>query len=155
MTVPAVEVSGLEVHRGRRPVVNGMSFTVCPGTVIGLLGPSGSGKTMMREGVSGTLERLLSTPFHKLDLLFGYAVALATLAVVQACVATVVAYGLLGLRSQGAVPTVLVLAVATAILGSCAGLFTSVFARSEFEALQFAPDGGFSSGAAVRADLAA
>jgi ABC-2 type transport system permease protein len=94
---------------------------------------------MLRERVSGTLERLLSTPLHKLDLLFGYAVAFGILATVQAMLATAVAYGLLGLRSQGQVGTVLLIAVSTAILGSCTGLFTSAFARTEFQALQFTP----------------
>ncbi|MEV6774050.1 ABC transporter permease [Nocardia sp. NPDC051030] len=94
---------------------------------------------MLRERVSGTLERLLSTPLHKLDLLFGYALAFAILATAQASVATAVAYGLLGLRSQGAIGTVLLIAICSAILGSCTGLFTSAFARTEFQALQFAP----------------
>lgn len=94
---------------------------------------------MLRERVGGTLERLLSTPLHKLDLLFGYATAFAALATVQAALATTVAYGLLGLRSQGHVATVLLIAVSSAILGSCTGLFTSAFARTEFQALQFTP----------------
>jgi ABC-2 type transport system permease protein len=94
---------------------------------------------MLRERVGGTLERLLSTPLHKLDLLCGYAVAFAVLATGQAILATAVAYGLLGLRSQGHLTTVLLIAVATAILGSCTGLFTSAFARTEFQALQFTP----------------
>ncbi|MCU1646736.1 MAG: antibiotic transporter permease [Nocardia sp.] len=94
---------------------------------------------MLRERVSGTLERLLSTPLHKLDLLFGYAIAFAALAAVQACVACTVAYGLLGLRTQGNIATVLLIAVSTAILGCCTGLLTSAFARTEFQALQFMP----------------
>ncbi|WP_405494412.1 ABC transporter permease [Nocardia sp. NBC_00511] len=94
---------------------------------------------MLRERVSGTLERLLSTPLHKLDLLFGYALAFAALAAVQAGVACAVAYGLLGLRTQGAVVTVLLIAISTAILGCCTGLLTSAFARTEFQALQFMP----------------
>ncbi|WP_067902714.1 ABC transporter permease [Nocardia vaccinii] len=94
---------------------------------------------MLRERVSGTLERLLSTPLHKLDLLFGYAIAFAGLAAVQAAIATAVAYGALGLRSQGHILTVLLIAVAAAVLGCCLGLFTSAFARTEYQALQFAP----------------
>ncbi|WP_433733923.1 ABC transporter permease [Nocardia sp. CA-129566] len=94
---------------------------------------------MLRERVSGTLERLLSTPLQKLDLLFGYAVAFAALAAVQACIAAAVAYGLLGLRTQGNIATVLLIGVSTAILGCCTGLLTSAFARTEFQALQFLP----------------
>ncbi|MFF2554434.1 ABC transporter permease [Nocardia sp. NPDC058058] len=94
---------------------------------------------MLRERVSGTLERLLSTPLHKLDLLFGYAIAFAALAAVQASIACAIAYGLLDLRTQGNIATVLLIAVSTAILGCCTGLLTSAFARTEFQALQFMP----------------
>jgi ABC-2 type transport system permease protein len=94
---------------------------------------------MLRERVSGTLERLLSTPVHKLDLLFGYGIAFAMVAVVQATIATAVSYLLLGLRSQGSPAVVIVIAAATAVLGSSTGLLTSAFARTEFQALQFMP----------------
>jgi ABC-2 type transport system permease protein len=39
---------------------------------------------MLRERVTGTLERLMTTPLAKLDLLLGYAIAFALLAAVQA-----------------------------------------------------------------------
>lgn len=94
---------------------------------------------MLRERTTGTLERLLSMPLHKLDLLLGYGIAFALVAMVQAAVAATVAYGLLGLQTQGAVAVVLLIVVATAVLGSSTGLFTSAFARTEFQALQFAP----------------
>jgi ABC-2 type transport system permease protein len=94
---------------------------------------------MLRERTSGTLERLLSTPMHKPDLLFGYGAAFALLAVFQASAAASVAYGLLGLRTQGSAWTVVLIAIFTAVLGSSTGLLTSAFARTEFQALQFGP----------------
>lgn len=94
---------------------------------------------MVRERINGTLERLLSMPIHKLDLLFGYGLAFACVAVLQASVAASVAYGVLGLHTQGRVTVVLLVAIAAAVLGSSTGLFTSAFARTEFQALQFAP----------------
>ncbi len=42
---------------------------------------------MLRERTSGTLERLLTTPIGKLDLLFGYGIAFGMAATVQAAVA--------------------------------------------------------------------
>lgn len=42
---------------------------------------------MLRERTSGTLERLLTTPLGKLDLLFGYGLAFGLAAAVQASVA--------------------------------------------------------------------
>ena len=57
---------------------------------------------MLRERTTGTLERLLTTPLHKADLLFGYGLAFALLAAVQAGAASALAYGVFGLRTSGA-----------------------------------------------------
>jgi lipopolysaccharide export system ATP-binding protein len=43
--MPLLEVKGLVKCYGRRRVVNGVSFHVEPGEVVGLLGPNGAGKT--------------------------------------------------------------------------------------------------------------
>jgi len=94
---------------------------------------------MLRERTSGTLERLLTTPMHKLDLLLGYGIAFAVTATIQAGVATATAYLLLGLNTQGAWGWVVVVAVGNAVLGMALGLFVSAFARSEFQAVQFMP----------------
>jgi ABC-2 type transport system permease protein len=94
---------------------------------------------MLRERSSGTLERLLSTPMGKLDLLFGYAVAFGLVAAVQAGVVTAVAYWAFDLSVAGGIGLVVVVAVADAILGMALGLFTSAFARTEFQAVQFLP----------------
>src|SRR3712207_1944359 len=56
---------------------------------------------MLRERSSGTLERLLTTPMGRGDLLFGYGIAFGLAAAVQATVATLVATGLLGLETSG------------------------------------------------------
>jgi ABC-2 type transport system permease protein len=94
---------------------------------------------MLRERTSGTLERLLTTPLHKLDLLLGYGIAFALAAALQAGVATATAYLLLGMNTQGAWGWVVGVAVSNAVLGMALGLFVSAFARSEFQAVQFMP----------------
>jgi ABC-2 type transport system permease protein len=94
---------------------------------------------VLRERTSGTLERLMTLPLGKLDVLVGYGLAFALLATAQGLIASGVAFGLLGLDVAGPVWLVIALAVANAVLGMALGLFTSAFARSEFQAVQFLP----------------
>jgi ABC-2 type transport system permease protein len=94
---------------------------------------------MLRERTSGTLERLLTTPIGKLDILLGYGAAFAVAAAVQASVASALAYGLLGLDTVGSPWLVALIVVGNAVLGMALGLFVSAFARSEFQAVQFMP----------------
>jgi ABC-2 type transport system permease protein len=95
--------------------------------------------TMLRERTTGTLERLMTMPLAKIDLLLGYGVAFALVAVVQAGVVSAVAFGGLGLDIDGPVWAVVLLAVGNAVLGMALGLFLSAFARTEFQAVQFMP----------------
>ena len=53
MTNSALEVTGLRVRRGGRPVVRDVSFAVPRGAVTGLLGPSGCGKTTLMRAIVG------------------------------------------------------------------------------------------------------
>jgi ABC-2 type transport system permease protein len=94
---------------------------------------------MLRERTTGTLERLLTTPMGKLDLLFGYGIAFGLAAMAQASVVAGVAYWLLGLDTAGSAGLVLLIAVVNAVLGVALGLFCSAFARTEFQAVQFMP----------------
>jgi ABC-2 type transport system permease protein len=94
---------------------------------------------MLRERTSGTLERLLSTPMGKGDLLTGYALAFGLVAIVQTSVASAVALGPLGLDVRGSAALVVLLAVLDALLGTALGLLLSAFARTEFQAVQFLP----------------
>lgn len=50
---PAILVDRLCVDRGGRPVLDGLSLTVRPGTVTGLLGPSGAGKSTLMRAIVG------------------------------------------------------------------------------------------------------
>jgi ABC-2 type transport system permease protein len=94
---------------------------------------------MLRERTTGTLERLMTMPLAKLDLLGGYGIAFALLATVQALVTSAVAFLLLGLDAAGSAALIIALAVLNAVLGSALGLLASAFAASEFQAVQFMP----------------
>jgi ABC-2 type transport system permease protein len=93
----------------------------------------------LRERTSGTLERLLSMPLGKGDLIAGYALAFGVLAIAQASIATGVAIWLLDLNFAGSPWLLLLIALLDAILGTALGLFVSAFAASEFQVVQFMP----------------
>jgi ABC-2 type transport system permease protein len=95
--------------------------------------------TMLRERTTGTLERLMTLPLSKLDLLAGYGLAFGLVAALQATVTAAVAFGLLGLDVEGSIVVVVLLAVGNALLGMALGLLASAFAQSEFQAVQFMP----------------
>ena len=94
---------------------------------------------MLRERTTGTLERLMTMPLAKLDLLGGYGISFALLATVQALVTSAVAFLALGLDAAGSTWLIIALAVLNAVLGSALGLLASAFAASEFQAVQFMP----------------
>jgi ABC-2 type transport system permease protein len=95
--------------------------------------------TTLRERTTATLERLMTMPIGKLDLLFGYAIAFGLLAAVQVLVATGVSLTWLGLEIDGSVWLLVLIAILDALLGTALGLFVSAFARTEFQAVQFMP----------------
>src|SRR5262245_13513564 len=94
---------------------------------------------MVRERLTGTLERLMTMPLAKADILFGYGAAFAVMAALQAGVISAVAFGLLDLDVAHSAWLVVGLAVANALLGMSLGLFVSAFAATEFQAVQFVP----------------
>ncbi|KZS80063.1 antibiotic ABC transporter permease [Mycobacterium kansasii] len=95
--------------------------------------------TMQRERASGTLERILTTPLRRIDLLAGYGTAFSIAAAAQATLACIVAFWFLGFDTAGSPAWVFVIAIVNAILGVGLGLLCSAFARTEFQAVQFIP----------------
>jgi ABC-2 type transport system permease protein len=95
--------------------------------------------TTLRERTTTTLERLMTLPIGKLDVLFGYAVAFGLVAIIQVAVAAGISVTWLGLDVAGSLWTLLLIAVLDALLGMALGLFVSAFATSEFQAIQFMP----------------
>jgi ABC-2 type transport system permease protein len=91
---------------------------------------------MLRERTSGTLDRLMTQPMSKLDLIFGYALAFCGLAFVQASAVSLVALGLLDVVVAGGTLPVLLTAVLAAFLGMSLGLLVSATATTEFQAVQ-------------------
>lgn len=95
--------------------------------------------TMQRERVSGTLERILTTPLRRFDLLAAYGTAFSVAAAAQATLACLISYVFLGLHTEGSPLWVFAIAIVNAVLGVGLGLLCSAFARTEFQAVQFMP----------------
>lgn len=95
--------------------------------------------TMQRERASGTLERILTTPLRRLDLLGAYGTAFSLAAAAQATLACVVSFWFLGFHTEGSPILVILIAIINAVLGVGLGLLCSAFARTEFQAVQFMP----------------
>lgn len=95
--------------------------------------------TTLRERVTGTLERLLTTPIGKFDIVFGYALAFGLFGAIQSLLTSSVAIFALGLDVVGPQWFFVLVALISTLLGVALGLFVSAFARTEFQAVQFMP----------------
>jgi ABC-2 type transport system permease protein len=94
---------------------------------------------MLRERTTGTLERLMTLPLGKADILFGYGIGFGLLAALQAVVICTVGFVALGLDAPHGAWLIALLAIGNAILGMALGLLASAFAQTEFQAVQFMP----------------
>lgn len=90
------------------------------------------------ERQSGTLERLLTTPMARVDLLGGYALAFTVMTVLQIAATSLVAWWV-GLKVAGPWWALVLVALVSSFLGTALGLLASAFARTEFQAVQFMP----------------
>ncbi|MDO8335868.1 MAG: ABC transporter permease [Candidatus Saccharibacteria bacterium] len=93
----------------------------------------------LRERTTGTLERILTMPIAKSDLIFGYAIAFGLLATIQAVIVSTISLNWLGVDISGPDWMLILIAVIDALLGVSLGLLASAFARTEFQAVQFMP----------------
>lgn len=138
VVVPALLLTLLYFVYDGGPVFDRLALTmlgVLPMLVMFLV----TSVAMLRERTSGTLERLLTTPLHRADLLAGYGIAFALAATVQSVVLVAVSVWFLGLTTAGPIAWALLVAAAAASVGVATGLLASAFARTEFQAVQFMP----------------
>ena len=126
------------VPPGGRPVFDAVGpalLSVLPMTLMFIV----TSVTMLRERSSGTLERLLTTPLSRWNLIASYAAVFGLLSIVQATLLGLTILGPMGVTVEG--PTWLLLGVAllSGLTGMAFGLLASAFARTEFQAVQFMP----------------
>lgn len=94
---------------------------------------------MLRERTTGTLERLLTTPLSRWNLLSSYGLVFGLLGVAQASLLATFVLGVYGVDIEGPIWALLIVALLDALVGVSFGLLASAFARTEFQAVQFMP----------------
>jgi ABC-2 type transport system permease protein len=98
-----------------------------------------TGISFLRERSQGTLERLMASPISKLDVVAGYLLGFLLFAVLQTLILFFYLIYVLDVSFHGALWQIIVFEVIIGILAVCLGIFTSVFARNEFQMVQFIP----------------
>lgn len=126
------------VFEGKRSLFDGVApllLGILPFTMMFIV----TSVAVLRERTSGTLERLLTLPVSRADILVGYAIAFAVLALIQSAIAGFVAIVLLDVAIAGSALALLLIAVLAGTSGMSLGLLFSAFAKNEFQAVQFMP----------------
>src|SRR5205809_300814 len=93
----------------------------------------------LRERGQGTLERLMASPLRRGEIVLGYMLGFTVLALVQAVEVLVFALAVLKIQNHGNVFLIFGMEALMAIAAVNLGIFLSMFARSEFQAVQFIP----------------
>ena len=98
-----------------------------------------SGITFVRERESGTLERLMTTPVHRWQVVGGYTVGFGLFAAAQGIVITLFIKYVLGIAFAGSVLLAILLMSLLSFSAVSAGALVSIFANNEFQVMQFIP----------------
>src|SRR3989475_10379198 len=93
----------------------------------------------LRERGQGTLERLMASPLRRGEIVLGYMLGFTVLALVQAVEVLAFCLLVLHVHNAGNVGLIFVLEALMAIAAVNLGIFLSMFARTEFPAVQFIP----------------
>ncbi|EPD51381.1 DrrB family ABC transporter efflux protein [Paenisporosarcina sp. HGH0030] len=98
-----------------------------------------SGIGLLRERMTGTLERLLSTPIQRWEIVFGYLIGYGLFAIIQTIIVVTYAVNVLDMVLVGSIWHVLVINGLIALVALSLGILLSSFASSEFQMIQFIP----------------
>ena len=98
-----------------------------------------SGISFVRERENGTLERLMSTPVRRWEVVAGYTLGFGIFAAAQSVILTLFTKYVLGLEFAGSVLLAVLIMVLLSFTAVSAGAFVSIFANNEFQVMQFIP----------------
>ncbi|MGN7299782.1 ABC transporter permease [Ferdinandcohnia sp. SAFN-114] len=98
-----------------------------------------SGIGLLKERTTGTLERLLSTPIRRGEIVTAYLVGFGIFAIIQTIIVVFFAITVLDVILVGSLWNVLVINLLLALVALSLGILLSAFAASEFQMVQFIP----------------
>jgi ABC-2 type transport system permease protein len=95
--------------------------------------------SFLRERSQGTLERLMASPLRRGEIVIGYMLGFTVLALIQAVEVLVFSLYVIRVHNQGNVLLIFGFETLMALSAVNLGIFLSMFARTEFQAVQFIP----------------
>ncbi|HXI95615.1 MAG TPA: ABC transporter permease, partial [Candidatus Acidoferrum sp.] len=95
--------------------------------------------SFLNERSQGTLERLMASPLRRGEIVVGYMLGFTVLALVQSVEVLVFSLAVLQVHNSGSVVLIFGIEALMAIAAVNLGIFLSMFARTEFQAVQFIP----------------
>jgi ABC-2 type transport system permease protein len=98
-----------------------------------------TGISVLRERSQGTMERLMASPISRLDVVAGYLLGFLLFALMQTLIIFFYMAYVLDISFQGELWQILIFQVLIGIGAVCLGTFFSIFARNEFQIMQFIP----------------
>lgn len=98
-----------------------------------------SGIGLLKERITGTLERILATPIRRWEIVAAYLVGFGIFAVIQTIIVVFYSITVLDMVMAGSVWHVIVINLLLALVALSLGILLSTFAGSEFQMVQFIP----------------
>jgi len=98
-----------------------------------------SGVSFLRERTTGTLERLLSTPLRRWELVLGYIGGFGLFTIIQALLISWFCIKVLGILMTGSFAYVLILTLLLSMTALTLGTLLSAYANNELQMIQFIP----------------
>ena len=98
-----------------------------------------TGISFLRERSQGTMERLMASPVSRLDVVIGYLFGFFLFALTQTLIIVLFTIYALGVNFYGDLWQIFVFQIVVIAGAVTLGIFTSTFARNEFQMVQFIP----------------
>ncbi|SFB03133.1 MULTISPECIES: ABC transporter permease [unclassified Bacillus (in: firmicutes)] len=98
-----------------------------------------AGVSFLRERTSGTLERLLSSPLRRWEIVVGYVLGFGIFTMIQAGIIAWYTIYVLDMMMKGSFFLVLLITLLLSFSALTLGIFLSAFANNEMQMIQFIP----------------